>query len=254
MEIGISTWSVHHAFDAGKVDSLSFPSLCAEKFGVKLLEYVEPHLGPLEKDHLKEVSEAVKKAGCKVVCIAADNDFSTTVEEDRLKAVEHIKEILEIARVLGVPCIRVNPGWRSNDDAAEGRVIRALHDCIPAAKATGVKMALENHGGFSFNPDSVVRIMRAMDSEYIGTCPDWGNFARDDRYSALERIYPYALHSHAKSYDFDEKGMETKIDFPRVLEIIKRSGYNGVISIEFEGQGDEFDGVAKTKALLARLI
>lgn len=254
MEIGISTWSLHREFESGAVDGLRFPSVCAERFGLYTLEYVENHLASTEGGYLEQLKEGVRKAGSRIECVAANNDFTMVDEAERANQVEHVKSTLEVAAGLGARCIRLNAGWRSNEDAAEGRVIAAMRQCVPAAEAAGVKMALENHGGFSSNPDAVLRIVRGVGSESFGTCPDWGNFAPDDRYSALERVYAFAVHCHVKSYTFNEDGFETTIDFPRVLEIIKESGYEGTLSIEFEGEGDEWEGVSGTTRLLRRLL
>jgi sugar phosphate isomerase/epimerase len=129
-----------------------------------------------------------------------------------------------------------------------------VKECVPKAKAVGVKMGLENHGGFSSNVDAVERMVKAVGSEFFGTCPDWGNFPVDDRYPALAKVYALAVHSHVKSYNFDEKGFETRLDFARIVKIIKDSGYDGILSIEFEGTGDGYDGVTKTQALLKRYL
>jgi sugar phosphate isomerase/epimerase len=254
MEIGISTWSLHREFESGAIDGMSFPSLCVDKFGIHTLEYVENHLGSTEESYLNQLNEAVRKAGCRIACLAVNNDFSSGDEDFRAEQVEHVKQMLKVAAAIGAEYARVNAGWRSAEDAAEKRVIESVRECLPAAEAAGIKMGLENHGGFTFNPDAVVRIVKGVDSENFGTCPDWGNFTEEDRYSALSKVYAFAVYSHVKSYDFNAEGFETTIDFPKVMEIIRKSGYDGILSIEFEGKGDDYVNVVKTAALLGRLL
>ena len=59
----------------------------------------------------------------------------------------------------------------------------------------------------------------------------------------------------AKSYDFDEQGNETTIDFKRMMDIVKNAGYKGYIGIEYEGNRmSEDEGILATKNLLEKLI
>jgi sugar phosphate isomerase/epimerase len=68
-------------------------------------------------------------------------------------------------------------------------------------------------------------------------------------------MMPYAKAVSAKCYDFDDSGVETKIDFPRMLGIVKEAGYRGFVGIEYEGQRlAERDGIVAAKALLERLL
>ena len=66
-------------------------------------------------------------------------------------------------------------------------------------------------------------------------------------------MLPYARSISAKSYSFDNNGNSIEIDYYRMLKIIKDSGYNGYISIEYEGDGhSEEEGIKLTQELLVR--
>ncbi|HCO86016.1 MAG TPA: xylose isomerase, partial [Arenibacter sp.] len=55
----------------------------------------------------------------------------------------------------------------------------------------------------------------------------------------------------AKSYDFDADGNETKLDYPRILKIVKDAGYTGFIGVEYEGSVlSEEQGIIATRDLL----
>lgn len=49
-------------------------------------------------------------------------------------------------------------------------------------------------------------------------------------------ILPYARHIHGKFYHVDEAGNEPSIPYPAILALLKRVGYTGTISAEWEGQ------------------
>lgn len=109
-----------------------------------------------------------------------------------------------------------------------------------------------HHGGPSADPDNIVRIVKAVGSDNFSTCPDFGNFASHIRYEGLAKISSYALLAHAKTYKFDERGEETSIDIKKCVDILKKAGFQGYLSIEYEGEDDEYEGVKKTIALLKK--
>jgi hydroxypyruvate isomerase len=59
----------------------------------------------------------------------------------------------------------------------------------------------------------------------------------------------------AKSFDFDDEGNETQIDYKRMMDIVKKAKYKGYVGIEYEGNRlSEDDGIIATKKLLEKYI
>lgn len=57
----------------------------------------------------------------------------------------------------------------------------------------------------------------------------------------------------AKSYDFDENGNETTIDYTKMLQIVKDAEYTGFVGVEYEGNSlDETAGIKATRNLLLK--
>ena len=76
-----------------------------------------------------------------------------------------------------------------------------------------------------------------------------------DKYQGIELMMPRAKAVSAKSYDFDDGGEETTIDYKKMLDLIKAADYKGFIGIEYEGNRlSEADGIRATKALLEKYI
>ncbi len=92
-----------------------------------------------------------------------------------------------------------------------------------------------------------------------GTLPDFGNFRLGrgenyDRYKGVTELMPFARAVSAKSYDFDEDGNETQIDFKRMMKIVIDAGYHGYVGIEYEGRTlSEPEGIRATKRLLEKV-
>ena len=75
-----------------------------------------------------------------------------------------------------------------------------------------------------------------------------------DMYDGVQKFMPVAKAVSAKSYNFDKNGNETKIDYKRMMKIVKEAGYTGYVGVEYEGtELSPFDGIKATKALLEKV-
>ena len=93
----------------------------------------------------------------------------------------------------------------------------------------------------------------AINSPWLGTCPDFGNFPRDvDIYEGLALLAPKALHAQAKSTSFHADGEEKFIDYNRALRIFRESGYDDTFTVEYQGLGDDLNGCLRTRELILR--
>ncbi len=64
---------------------------------------------------------------------------------------------------------------------------------------------------------------------------------------------PYAKAVSAKSYDFDENGNQPKIDYYKMMKIVKEAGYTGFVGVEYEGSNkSEIEGITLTRDLLIK--
>jgi len=116
-------------------------------------------------------------------------------------------------------------------------------------------VVVENHGGLSSNGQWLTGVIKKVDLPNCGTLPDFGNFPPNiNCYDAVSNLMPYAKAVSAKSYDFDEMGNETKIDYYRMIKIVLDAGYHGYVGIEYEGERlSENDGTLATKRLLEKI-
>jgi sugar phosphate isomerase/epimerase len=74
-------------------------------------------------------------------------------------------------------------------------------------------------------------------------------------YKGVAELIPYAKSVSAKSYDFDDNGNETKIDYAKMMKIVKQNNYDGYIGVEYEGSRlGEKEGILATKNLIQRLL
>ena len=148
----------------------------------------------------------------------------------------------------------ISPPALSPTVPVRGGAVKKDKELAAEGERTGVCVLIENHGGISSDADLIVRIIEEVGSPAVGTCPDFGNTPDHSRIPFLQRIMPYAKVVHIKFYQFDAAGEETRIDVRACLEVCRNAGFDGYLSIEFEGEGDQFEGVARSVALLRKYL
>ena len=134
------------------------------------------------------------------------------------------------------------------------------------AETLGIQTCTENHGYIAQDSDRVERLFNAVAHDNFGLLVDIGNFlcADENPAIAVSRVAPYAVHVHAKdmlvrSKPFGQRSFPTRAcnylmgtvvgegDVPveQCLRILKQAGYDGYVSIEFEGSGDCLEGIER---------
>jgi len=158
--------------------------------------------------------------------------------------------------ILGSKAVRVNTESvitrerKQQKPSSLDMAIRSYTELSNYAQELNLKLLLENHGGLSSDPENILRIVESVNHSSFGLCADFGNFEEAMRYDGLRKMAPYTWMVHAKTYDFDEKGEVPQFDFSRCLAIFRDSGFDGFISVEFEGQGEQYQGVQRTIDLI----
>jgi sugar phosphate isomerase/epimerase len=263
-KISLAEWSLHKALIKKEIDNLDFPRIAREQYGIEGVEFVNQFFKDKAQDsaYLKDLKGRANDQGVTCVLIMIDGEgYVTSKDETKRKAaIENHKKWVDAAAALGCHSIRINTG----PDYSATDTEEAAKGCFSLAEygaRNNINIICENHGGPSSNPDALVALMKTVNHQRFGTLPDFGNFEKNklglyqiDVYDAIARMMPYAKGVSAKSYDFNEQGKETKLDFARILKIVTDSGYHGFVGIEYEGSRlTEPEGIKATKKLLESL-
>ncbi len=257
--ISLAQWSLHKTLFSGKLDNLDFAKTAKEEFGIEGVEYVNQFFKEKATDiaYLKELKQRAEDHGVSSLLIMIDGEgaLGDKDEERRTQAIENHKRWVDAARLLGCHSIRVNAESTKSYEEAREFVADGLRRLSEYAGEVGINVIVENHGGLSSNGKWLSETIQAVGLPNCGTLPDFGNFYEYDRYQGVEDLMPFAKAVSAKSYDFDDEGNETKIDFFRMMKIVLDAGYRGWVGIEYEGSRlDEYAGIRATKTLLERCL
>ena len=279
IEISLAEWSLHRTIRAGKLDHLEFAAK-AKSFGINAVEYVNGLFGTktldfkaaaTNNDYLSQMLRRSRDAGIvnHLLMVDEEGDLAGTADTARLKAVDNHKKWIDAAKFLECKTVRVNLHGKGETERKLTASIESLGRLGEYAAAIGINIVVENHGSDSSKGFWLAQVMKAVGKSNVGTLPDFGNFCithpwgttqeacsdEYDRYKGVEELLPFAKGVSAKSYDFDAKGNQPKIDYARLISIVKKSGFSGYIGIEFEGfKQSEEEGIIKTKKLLEKYL
>jgi hypothetical protein len=210
--------------------------------------------------YLDQVATRARDNGVTIHCIAPYNDFCYVADEQwRLANIAYIRDWLHIAADMAVPNVRVMTGYRVEGVPAsrqEQMVIDGFRELAPAAEQVGVNMALENHSSCMSGAADILRLLDAVGSDRLTTCPDPTNFCagffkpeaqpadREAIYDQTATMAPRATNSHLKVLGVGDDGELLGVDVPRLLGIYAEAGYDGPL---------HFEAVARDGDLLAPL-
>ncbi len=218
-------------------------------------------------DYAKKLRAEAERQGIAIVAylVGANLYWGSPEEDDR--EVERLKGQLDVAAALGAPLMR-------HDVCATekiGEKVIGFDRMLPVIAANarriteyaatlGIRTCTENHGKIAQDSDRVERLFHAVNHENYGLLADIGNFAcaDEDSVRAVSRIARYAIHAHAKDFvkypfgtpvpegisTFSTRGCnrlagcalgDGDIPVAQCIAILKSVGYDGYVSIEFEG-------------------
>ena len=272
-KLSLAQWSLHRYVKDEKKSPFHFASQ-AKEMGFEGLEYVSQ----LYTDEIEELGFDVvidslnnisKKESMQNILIMVDDegDLADPDENKRNQAVENHKKWVDAAAKLGCHSIRVNTFGTNDPEIWKTTVVDGLKKLSEYAATKNINILCENHGWLSSNPVALMAAIKAVNMKNCGTLPDFGNWCvkrtdinekwgdcaevYPDKYQGTKMMMPAAMAVSAKSYNFDEGGNETTIDFVKMLQIVKDAGYTGFVGVEYEGDLlDENEGIKATKDLL----
>lgn len=253
MKLAMSSWSYHRALSQGELSQREWLELCAELAldGVELLDL---HFPSLSRRYLEEVRRLCRRLRLETAAVSVSNDFGLPEKRQREANRRKVSQWIGLAKELGAPVLRVFAGWpgvgnpllyEREQQRLWPELIAHFRVLATEAQRAGVVLALENHNhhGFTRTADDLLRILQEVDSEHLKVALDTGDYLVDtaerNGYLALERVAHQAVLVHAKLYEVDENGKELKQDYSRILDILTAAGYDGFLSLEYEGPPDE---------------
>lgn len=242
-------WSVIDFLDYAKSIALD---------GVELLDIFWENVEDPD-DEIEKVVNALKERNLKVSAYDVSNNFVVESDSERSKEIAKVIEGIRIAKKLGTNIVRVFCGDLYGDlsyEQAQQWIVDSLIVCAKVAEKEQVYLGIENHGLLAGKSHQVNEIIEQVDSPYVKSTFDTGNFllVHEQPNDAFDRLKENIVHVHFK--DFRKKDPSENInafrsiqgeeligtipgdgdvDLKYVVEGLQMIGYEGWLSLEYEG-------------------
>ena len=285
MKLGVSSYSFRKYLLKEKCDYIKICDLAKEMGfdGIEFTPLDDPAYG-ITTDPMKtakEIREHCEKIGLEICAYTVGVDLAGPNGEDELKK---LLGYIDVCEALGAKTLRHDVCYSlpkehltSYRDAIKVLVPRIRKATEYAAKR-GIRTCTENHGYIFQAPERVEELILAVDNKNYGWLCDMGNFlcADADPVKAVSIAAPYTFHVHAKDFLFKsgETGICPKgfvntgggnfirgtvighgvVPVKQCVSIFKKAGYDGWLSLEFEGMEDCLDGIEAGLDYLKKIV
>lgn len=247
-DISLAAWALVDEFREGKWKALDLPKITRKDLDLNGIELVNTLFEVPTMTNLKALKQNAADYGTELVLIMVDEegDGCSATKEERKQFVVNHRKWIDIAHYLGCHAIRTNcRGIEiSSKEQALQYAAETYHQLLDYAADSGVEIVIENHGGYSNDPDWMVSLVKEINDPLFGTYPDWREPSDDfDNYTYVEKTAPFAK---GMSY----RNQPTEELTAKMIALCRQSGYHGWYGIESKGR----DAVMLGKRLLEKYL
>jgi sugar phosphate isomerase/epimerase len=255
--IGLSQYSLRSLLKDGSLDALDFPKFTVDQFGIKAIDLWE---GGLPKDKLDDskylaiMRKKAEQAGTDLFLLMSGALDASEGKREASSA--RIRKSFDRASQLGAPLVRIflkapgtdfGEGLKASvealkplaDDAAQKKLIIAIE---PGASE------LSQKGAF------LAKVATKLNHPALKLMPDFGKL-KDNVYEGTEAMLPHTITVSCKMHSFNKEGNQPDFDYPRLMKMIKKSDYKGILAIEWEGSAlKPIPGVLASRKLIEKSL
>jgi sugar phosphate isomerase/epimerase len=276
MKIGVSSYSFSKLVSDGHMTQIEVVKK-AKEMGFKVMEFsgLTVPEGESKEDFAKRMREECDRVGIEMGNYTIGADFINGSEGNFEAEVERLKGEVKIAGILGATGIRhdATTGYKTGHVGPRGFrdafpvLIKGCSIITEYAAEFGIRTMVENHGQFCQDSERVESLVNGVNNKNFGILLDIGNFLCVDEapVTAVGRLAPYAFHVHVKDFHtksgmlpdpgtgwFRSRGGNYlrgaiighgEVSVVQCLNTIRKAGYDGDFSIEFEGMENPLIGI-----------
>jgi len=215
-----------------------------KKFGYDGVELA----GEPDKLDLPSIQQLLNKYDlrCTSICgiYTPDRDLSSVNPEIRQKAIQYVKDCVDMAKKLEAPVVIVVPtpvgknGPESDRQEEWENAVRSLKEAGEYAVTQNIYLAIEALNRFETylvnNLDTAKKLAQEVNVTNVCIMADLFhmNIEERDHTKALRNIAPYLAHVHIADNTREAAGLG-QTDFVKVMRTLIEIGYRGNITMEF---------------------
>ena len=247
----------------------------AKEMGFDAIEFTDLDVpdGMTREDFAKRLREKAASLSLPIANYTVGADLLNA--DDPAAEVDRLRRQADVAHLLGASGMRHDAAWGYADarkqylgfDNALPLLAERCRAVTEYAASLGIATMTENHGHFCQESARVEKLVNAVAHPNFGQLVDVGNFlcADDDPAAAVGRAAPYARHVHVKDFHLKSgdapnpgEGFFTtrggtylrgailghgNVPVFQCLRVLQNAGYDGYVSIEFEGMEDNLSAL-----------
>ena len=268
MKTGISLYSLSRAINAKEMTVVQAIEWMAEN-GAEHVEIVPCGFSLAEdKQLLNDIVKTCAKVKLDISSYTIGANFVRPSQAELKAEIERLRKEVDIAAALGVKRMRHDVAYRAPEESSLDNFEKDLPDMVAGCQAVadhaakhGIVTSVENHGYHVQHFDRVQRLVKAVGRDNFRTTIDIGNFVvvDVDPLAGVKKNAPLASMVHVKDFylrpasaDPGEGWFKSAagnfcrgaivgqgdVDIRGALKILKAAGYDGYLSVEFEGMED----------------
>lgn len=238
----------------------------AKQLGFDAIEFTDlmPPEGVSELEYAAELKAEAERVGIEISCYSVAADLLGGCDGDLEAEINRIKAKVDVAAALGTKLMRHDASFRFPESYMGftnvlPRLAEGCRKVTEYAKKLGIRTMVENHGRFCQDSDRVEALVNTVAHPNFGLLVDMGNFlcVDEDPVLAVGRCAKYAFNAHVKDFLYksgegDDPGegfISTRggayirgtvaghgiVPVKQCTLALKRAGYNGYLTLEFEG-------------------
>ncbi|MBQ4323291.1 MAG: sugar phosphate isomerase/epimerase [Clostridia bacterium] len=267
MKTSVSSYSFSHMMRTQGETQLSVMAK-AKEYGFDAIEFTDltPPEGTTQAEYALQLRAEADRLGLEISGYSIGADMLAGCNGDPDAEVARVKTQVDIAALLRVPVMRhdassgkfLEPRQHRGFIDVVDRIADGCRQITEYAETKGIRTTVENHGYFCQDSDRVELLVNTVAHPNFGLQVDMGNFLCVDEnpVTAVSRCAPYAFNAHAKDFLF-KSGQEDQpegffqtrggnyirgtvvghgiVPVKQCVAALKRAGYDGYLTLEFEG-------------------
>jgi sugar phosphate isomerase/epimerase len=271
LKISITPWSLMRTGYGGNdpqgIDVFEYPAI-AKSIGFEHIDHEMFHFPTnLDQKQIDQMITNCAEAGVKsaIMLTGGVGDIGDADKQKRTKALETYKYWVDVAQKLGCKAMRNVCGEFITIPHKEklNHAIEGVKELGEYAATKGLDLLIENHNGYSSDPEWMIDLMENVKLENVGILGDFTNWTLErnpdtfypDPYKGIELLAPYIRAVSAKSETFTPQGEETSTDYKRMFNILKKAPKLEYAGVEFFGNEiSRKEGSQRTKNLIENVL
>lgn len=270
------------------------PKYTMDQFGLRAINFSTDQLAGLTPKDLELIRDSGDRIGCSCLLLSQSSPLPLgEVKGDKaVEGVERMQRVVKAASLMGCNAVSLSIQSKDTDEAFE-QAIESMKSILQTADRAEINVLIAPAPGLTEDPERLTDLLKGIGGFRIGTMPDFETAAKTGNpVGYLKKLTPYASVVNASTLGFtipesessqsesapndeasglsgldalaaelegmmledDPIAVHEGYDLPALVGAIAAVGFDGTISIDYKGDGDESLGVIHSKEAIEEAL